>query len=1107
MRHGLLAAAFILATARTSWAQEAPSPAGGAEESPVPAAASPGGVREAEPAVYLLPDGEGGYKPVINFPLDKFKQLLELERQLAAGSSKPAYAVELTGDGVVNGSRARLQLEFQVTVTESGWTRAPLGLDEAVLLSHEHQGGGEYLLLPADDGRGYVAWFRGGEEKPHRLLLTVHVPVTRVGGESQLKLALPRLTTSQFALRLPIRNAVVRAPPGVEIETSDDGDAHVTAVKAVGAGSALDFRWRDPSNDPSGLATAITATGTLQVQLDGQAATTAAELNVSTADGALDRFTVVLPAGATLISGEAEGYAVTPLPAAANSAPGRGALVEVRPLDRSQRQVVVRLVTEQALPSPGSLELVDLAGFDVVGARRQSGFVALRVVGDWQVVFGDRRNMREVASSDLPAAMKTDNLSAGFEYLAQPSSLLVRLAPRRPRVAVEPEYLFRIGADTVKLEARWRYTVRGARVFALDIEFPDESWEIEEIGPPGVVDLDGVLLEQLQPLSIPLLQAGLGEFEIRCRARRRRERADEEVKFTLPRPLANSVGSARLAVLPADNVELTPRREQMAGLVRQPSATIELPPHHQEPLFYRGETGKAQFVADCRVLQRVAAAQLTTRVAWGDAARQVEQQLSFAVKYEPLDRIALRVPRELADPRRCEATLDGQAVAWVADPQGSSADGNWQLVQVALPQPLLGAAELSVRYSLPELPLTPRASVPLILPLVAPHGIEVTRHEAYVELQPGLQARPRGEPWRAAAGASAAGSGGTSLRLVTEGQVSELPLVLSLEDPEAFGAPVVDRAWIQSWLGGGLRQDRAAFLLRTRRPRVAISLPAGAIPATLEVRVDGRRVAATASATGAYLIPLDAPQANREHVSIELIYDLPRPAGMQLQLSPPRFEEDVRVNQTYWQVVVPKNEHVVTGPAIYAAEFDWAWQDYFWGRQPQWEQFELETWSNASHRAALPAATNRYLYGTVGPPIDLELRVAPRWLIVFLASGGALLAGLAVVYVPALRRPTLLVAVLVVFVALGVAFPEPALMLLQAASLGGVLVLVAAVLRRRFARRPSGYTAPSTLVRPGSSIARRVEAAASPSAPAAVGSTSSTDSGSLARQIAGPDSK
>ena len=64
-------------------------------------------------------------------------------------------------------------------------------------------------------------------------------------------------------------------------------------------------------------------------------------------------------------------------------------------------------------------EFLELAGFELQGkAVRQWGHIAVQVDGDWQVVWGPQRNVRQI--DELPDDLRRDNLAAGFEYYVQP---------------------------------------------------------------------------------------------------------------------------------------------------------------------------------------------------------------------------------------------------------------------------------------------------------------------------------------------------------------------------------------------------------------------------------------------------------------------------------------------------------------------------------------------------------------------------------------------------------------------------------------------------------------------------------------------------------------
>ena len=138
--------------------------------------------------------------------------------------------------------------------------------------------------------------------------------------------------------------------------------------------------------------------------------------------------------------------------------------------------------------SPSRAKSLELAGFAVVEAipHRQWGYLAVAVAGDWQLVWGEQTRVRQV--SDLPDSLRRKDLVAGFEYFGQPNSLSVRVLPRKTRISVEPQYIYAVHEDEVRLDARLDYTIRGAKLFQLEVDLP--GWELDKVRP-GRTDRHG----------------------------------------------------------------------------------------------------------------------------------------------------------------------------------------------------------------------------------------------------------------------------------------------------------------------------------------------------------------------------------------------------------------------------------------------------------------------------------------------------------------------------------------------------------------------------------------------------------------------------------------
>jgi hypothetical protein len=249
------------------------------------------------------------------------------------------------------------------------------------------------------------------------------------------------------------------------------------------------------------------------------------------------------------------------------------------------------------------------------------------------------------------------------------------------------------------------------------------------------------------------------------------------------------------------------------------------------------------------------------------------------------------------------------------------------------------------------------------------------------------------------------------------------------------------------------REDRAVFRVTSSEKELEVIVPGGAgVPPTL--LLDGKPIALRADGSHVF-IDLPGDGNPRPHV-IEMDYGFAngRPPRGDMAVEFPRFSHDPWVHRFYWQLVLPRNENIISPPGEFTCEFTWGWSGYFWGRRPLLEQPQLETWIGARHLTPVSDASSRYLFSGLGRIHGGELRTAGRAWIVLVASAVVLIVGLVWIYVPVTRHPAALLLLAVLLLSLGALYPETTLLAAQAASLGLLLALVAAVLRRSIERRP-----------------------------------------------------
>ena len=267
-----------------------------------------------------------------------------------------------------------------------------------------------------------------------------------------------------------------------------------------------------------------------------------------------------------------------------------------------------------------------------------------------------------------------------------------------------------------------------------------------------------------------------------------------------------------------------------------------------------------------------------------------------------------------------------------------------------------------------------------------------------------------------------------------------------------------------------------------------LKLPAGTVPSETEVLLDGVAVPPTiVDEDLAVEWPEETPP--RPHV-LELRYQLLQPTGGpgQIMLESPQIRGSSWIQRKYWQLALPRNEHVLAENGEWTGEYAWGWDGFGWGRVPLLDQLQLETWSGASHQTVLPEGTNQYVYSGVGPTSELTVWTAGRSLIVLVGVLAVLVMGLLLIYVARCRHPACFFAAAVVLAAFGLLLPEAAVLLRRPAR--SALLAVGAVLRARSMarRRPK-----SVVVRgvANSSVDRTLSHARIPR-PVGLGSHSST---------------
>jgi hypothetical protein len=282
---------------------------------------------------------------------------------------------------------------------------------------------------------------------------------------------------------------------------------------------------------------------------------------------------------------------------------------------------------------------------------------------------------------------------------------------------------------------------------------------------------------------------------------------------------------------------------------------------------------------------------------------------------------------------------------------------------------------------------------------------------------------------------------------------------------------VVERVWLQTWLTGDLRQDRAAFRFRTTGDQAVVELPPGTQEQQMEVLLDGEPANLASSAAGRITVRFPQPAAPSsdaarptEAHTLELRSRQPSRAHLltRYRLVPPQISGATSLSQVYWQIILPGDSHVVRSPAQMTSASQWQWLGTFWGRRPVQSQSQLEEWSGATAQIAPAEGQTEYLFSSFSPLSSIEIVTAPRWLIVLVASSAVMAVACAWTYLPILRKPWAILLVALLISAAALAYPAAALLMAQA-SLLGLLLGLATMFLSRWRARPRPLPVPISM--------------------------------------------
>ncbi len=1110
---------LLLLTAGSLRAQPGTKP----DATPAPA------VEQAGLETFYVPDKETGKLiPVFRaLTFDEFEKLYKLQNQLAAPDPGQRYSIQsMAVRGSVRGDNATLTATLRIKTVKPGWSKVDLRFD-SVLLTREaiYRGPGKAIVDYSPEDKHYYCLVDGEVDAVHTIEMQFVVPLTELGGERSLQLQTPSAVTSTLQLTVPAQGVDVSSVKGGVFRSARPQGGQ-TSLEFLGLRGEFQMRWRPGQKKGGGQQrTVLEASALLRVSFDGRFHTRSdATLKVNSLSGDFNSFLVRLPAGMRLVPDDEtfaqQRYTVVELSEQeklARKLPPRlrdQPLAEVTLVRKTSERVEVNLRTVRRRDTeqqPGAAaEGVDAAGFEVIGASNQWGYIELAVQGDWNVQW---QADHVTQTGDLTAAMRQNNVVARFEYQQQPCQLMVTVSPRPERVRAEPAYQLKIDAVEAELEARIRYQVRGAS--QLKINMP--GWTVDSIQPEDLFEQSLTGLESVEPLVLTLTpgaaQASTA-FDVVIKARHATGIGNEETRtrLALPLPQTTTTAPATLTVLPASEIELEYDASNSAGLqIRSiPRDAVEGNPG---ALYYQLRTGLAPiFSSIAQKRKRRVLVGSDTQVKLNKDSASVAQTLKFNVEFEPVESLLVWLPEEAlgGDIELNGSALPSPSIQPVPDamevippddaPAGTvlperpaSTDleaniepppsGAGQLFNILLGRSMLGEFQLSLRYdsALPE-EGEGGAEKNFVLPLAAAVADDIENNTLQLT-SAAWEVTPADGVWKSESGKS---TPARTASLDATGLHAQAILKLLRLSTVKQTAPRVEKAWLQTTYAAEQRRDRAVFVLDTDDNQVEVELPPGVEASAAMVTVGGAR---QATAVAGERLQVTLPPVAGPHV-IEIWYMLQEetPSNGWRSIMRPQIAGARPPQEFYYQVVLPAQQLVLNTPAGMNAEQVAGW-DPFLTRREVMTQRELEAWTGSSEQALPPATSQTYLYSSFTSPARISLFTVHSLPMMLAASLLVMLCGGLVIYWEKARQPVVWMAFASVLLAFAVFYPQLALQLAQATAVGIVLTGFMALLKMLVSRPgvqravspvplngpsvfvPEGSSMPSTMPREASSLA------------------------------------
>lgn len=1065
-------------------------------------------VQGADLKTYYLLRENGELAPYFDMPFEEFEKLYRLYRGIDQAEQPNRFSVTAVSvTGRVRDSLVDLDVKITIRAMVDGWVRVPLRLDECTLRAPQSTADQNVAFLSVEDGGdGLVCWLEGSRGEETELRLSLAQRLEPSSGRSRLVLQLPSAAFSELVLDVPHLDAIGTPNDEATLQETSQPSVGWTRFTVLGRPGGFDFGWADRSNSAMMESHfVVTSQTSMLVETESQVRWRAA-LTVDGGGRNVDMFDVVLPQGAELLPNSSNEYVVESIANELGTDVGRRPRVRVRIIDPATRVedvTISALVRWDPVANPG---LRDVQLVEVVDAVQHSGRLDLFAASlEWVVDWELRGGLTRAA---VPNAEGQEGIpKAGFAFTRQTGILAIRSERQPTRIGVEPVVMMSATRTGIEMDAVYRISMSGTPASRLTFDAP--GWELDSVSSPlsgsvteviGTADVSPAQdlvrsferdPEQPDRLIVNLnsdLLDGRNTILLQITGRLPLAPGLRQTELPIPMPVEAMLSSTTLLVRQEESLVIRPERTALQPV---PSTTL---PDWYVPMFetppdavFRGllaiDRANVPFAISLRPRSVSYRTKIDSRIV--EQSVQVRTEIDIDVKYQSMRGLDLLIPRKLLDETDVLVRHDSNEWVWTRADLDQNTNSPLAALPLEFDDGLLGRSTLEIEFQFP-LTLTPMANgtenngeqmqleIPLVqllipstpvptvatpLSMVPPVGLleamleDQRQHrflEATISHPMTLDVQPQAAHWDRISLEEQQG------RLISSFASSQPHpdglMRFSVRDIEYRTGYLVslEKSWLQTQLTKTDRQDRAVFRFRTDQPRIRIRLPIGAMFNQIALNNTAVRNPRVEEIDGRTFVSVSlAPEESANSQLIELWYRFSaRPlATWPFTIDWPQIEGVNWVDRTYWQVILPRNEHLAWFNEALTPEHDWSFGPLLLERQARLDQAELEQWIGVSAQVEATSGSNVYLFSSFGEIEESEVSFIDRKVLFLAVCTITFVLGALLVYLRPLRSPLTAIGFGAILVMLAFVQMELSILVAQVALVTLVFVVIMTLIR------------------------------------------------------------